>query len=194
MVDLILTPLELIRCAHVAELHQKTKQARVDAGQLQNRRFSDLDDFEAHYIGLLGEAAVSRILGVRMREDVTVAGDGAVDLVVRGQTIQVKTRKIDHAAMLLPFNSLRDFSADWAVCCALASPCHVRVYGFISREAFAQVHHTRDFGYGPRCVVPASTLEPVEDMRSAILALQAQRKSAADLERPLPDFGELTQC
>lgn len=165
-----LTASELMLAAHLSGLIRGVKQVQHSRGDVNNRRVADYDDFGLHYLGMLGEMAVARVLGVPVREDVTRYGDGMVDTEFRGETIQVKTSS--HAALnrkrLVFFNSMDEFRARWLIACSIQSPSSVAIHGFISRQKFDRMKFPHDFGYGPRVCVDEESLAPIDKLDTAI--------------------------
>jgi hypothetical protein len=165
-----LSPTEVMLAAHKAGVINGLKQQQEAHGQIKNRRVSDLDDFGMHYMGALSEAAVAGVLGVPVRTDITFFGDGFIDLIYRGQTVQVKCRaKPSFNGERYAFlNHLSEFVAEWLVLCSVQSPSCIGIHGFISRAKFTKIHFKHDFGYGPRVCVKESSLAPIEDMTKAV--------------------------
>ncbi len=170
MMEIHLTPAELMMAAHYAGLIEGVKSVQLKAGSIANRRICNQGDFAIHYIGMLGEIAVSRAIGTRINAEITVGGDGAVDMDLYGQTIQVKTSS--HAKTPEPrfliFNSTDDFATDWAVSCSVQSPTVVKVHGFVGKEKFLIRSVERDFGYGQRICLDEKYLSPIEKFREAV--------------------------
>ena len=143
---------------------------QVKNNQVSNKRISNQSDFAIHYIGMLGEIAVSRAIGAAINAEITIGGDGGNDMSVQGQTIQVKTSS--HANTPKPryliFNNLKDFSTDWAVSCSVQSPTVICIHGFVGREKFRLLAVEHDFGYGTRLCLDEQHLAPIEMFQDAV--------------------------
>ncbi len=151
-----------------AEQRQQAKNVSVARDKRSDR---SLDNVEMHYIGIKGECAVARVLCVPVDLNAYASGDLTKDLTYQGMTIEVKTLQD-----WLIFNDMSHFGSDVAI---LVNPCgtetderirhkrahcyrNVAVIGTISRENFARVAFSKDFGYGTRLCVKADQLEPIE--------------------------------
>ena len=171
-----LTPTEIIVAAHRAGLIRGVKKFQCGNGDLSNRRISKLDDFGIHYLGMLGEVAVGREIGVPVREDVTKFGDGMVDMEYRGQSIQIKTSS--HANLkqerLAFLNYVEEFTTDWLIVCSIQTASSVAIHGFISRAKFKSKMFTHDFGYGPRVCVKESELSNIGRLQEAVPEIQTE--------------------
>ena len=165
-----LTATDLIMAAHYAGLVEGVKSVQVKNRQVSNRRICNQGDFAIHYIGMLGEIAVSRVIGVAVNSQITIGGDSGNDMDMHGQTIQIKTSS--HANTPKPrfiiFNSLNDFSTDWAISCSVQSPTIVRIHGFVGKEKFNRYAVDHDFGYGNRVCLDEQHLNPIEKFRDAV--------------------------
>ncbi len=168
--EIHLTPTELMMAAHYAGLIEGVKSVQLKTGSIANRRICKQGDFAIHYIGMLGEIAVSRAIGTPVNAEITVGGDGAVDMDMQGQTIQVKTSS--HAKTPNPrfliFNGANDFATDWAVSCSVQSPTVIRIHGFVGKEKFMRLAVAHDFGYGERMCLDEKHLTPIEKFKEAV--------------------------
>jgi hypothetical protein len=165
------SPTEIIVCTHQASLIRACKRVNHDAGRLSNRRVANKDDFEIHLVGMMGEFAVSKFLGIPARSDLTMFGDGAVDIEFRGSRIQVKTST--HASLncerLVFLNTLNDFGpSDWLIACSIKSITNVVIHGFISKKKFTRDCFNKNFGYGDRVCVRESDLTDINRFEEAI--------------------------
>lgn len=165
-----LTPLEIVQAAHLAGVIRGVKKVQASAGALSNRRVAVMDDFGMHYLGMLGEVAVSKVLGTPVRSDVTTFGDGMVDMTFRGESIQIKTSS--HASLkqkrMVFLNGMHEFRSDWLICCSLQSASSIGIHGFISRRRFEKKMFHHNFGYGDRVCVYEDDLAPIERIFDAI--------------------------
>ena len=161
--DIELNAQDLMLSAHHAGVIEGVKSVQLGRGLVRNNKISNKSDFSIHYAGMLGEFAISKALGIPVRTDITVGGDGSVDMIYKGQTIQIKTST--HSTTPEPryiiFNSHDDFSTDWAISCSIQSPCVVRIHGFVSKKKFLRHVVTHDFGYGARFCLDEKNLAPI---------------------------------
>lgn len=162
---------DIIMAAHYAGVIAGVKSTQLNAGQVRNNRIANHTDFATHYIGSLGEVAVSKALFIPIKTEITVGGDANVDMTHHGQTIQIKTST--HAVLpegkrYLIFNNREEFSADWAILCSIQSPAVVKIHGFISQKKFLLNSEQENFGYGIRCVVSEKHLTNIDRFHEAI--------------------------
>ena len=138
----------------------------------QNKRVDkDLSDIQMHYVGLKGEYAVAKFLGIELDMDILLAGDAGHDLVFRDRTIDVKVSQKD-----LKFFPGK-FTADIAVLVQphtrmswhrpekderIGKPVfawkHSLISGWVWRKRFEEEYYERDFGYGLRHCMNAEDL------------------------------------
>lgn len=162
-----LKPIDLATATLHAGVIQGVKSVRYKRGEIPNNRICNQSDFAIAYTGMLGEVAVSRVLGTAVNAEVLVAGDGGIDMEMDGQTIQVKTSSHPQARYLV-FNDEKDFATDWAISCAVQWPASVEIKGFIGRERFLKVAEWKDLGFGMRLVVANDQLTPIEQFAEAV--------------------------
>ena len=168
--DIELNAHDLILAAHYAGLIEGVKSLQLRIGDVKNNKISGQSDFGIHYAGMLGEIAVGKTIGVAPHTDITFYGDGNVDMVYEGQTIQIKTstHPITPPPRFLIFNSIEDFSTDWAISCSIQNLCTVRLHGFASKRKFVSNVVTHDFGYGIRYCLDEKHLTPINRFHEAI--------------------------
>jgi hypothetical protein len=168
--DIDLTAQDLILAAHHAALIEGVKSYQLSKNAVRNNRISNQGDFAIHYAGMLGEVAVAKAIGAPLRTDLTIGGDGNVDMIYCGQTIQIKTST--HSTTPPPrfiiFNSVEEFVTDWAVSCSIQGASKVRIHGFVSKRKFAANIATYDFGYGIRYCMDEKHLSPINRLNEAI--------------------------
>lgn len=161
---------DLIMAAHHAGIIEGVKSTQLNHGQITNNRISDQSDFAIHYAGMLGEVAVSKALFIPVKTEITIGGDGNIDMTHHGQTIQIKTST--HADVpgerYLIFNKREDFSTDLAILCSIQSPAVVKIHGFISQKKFLRFCKQESFGYGIRCVVSEKHLTSIDQFHEAV--------------------------
>ena len=167
--DVNLNATDMLLAVHHTAVINGVKMLQLDKGEVRNNRISNQGDFAIQLAGMMGEIAVSNVLGLPLRTDLTKGGDGGTDLQFKGQSIQVKTST--HASTSLQrmviFNSVNDFGTDWAIACSIQGVCVVRIHGFISKRKFESKVFTHDFGYGNRYCVYEDALTNIERFQEA---------------------------
>lgn len=146
----------------MAGLIQATKETNTNAGLLQNHRVAELGDFEINLVGRIGEEACAQYLGVPLRRNILTFGDGGSDLIVNGQSAQVKTNHRRYEEVKPYLNNVDELKADWLIWCGLHSPATICIYGFISKEKFVRQCVEHNFGYGPRVCVREDDLTGID--------------------------------
>ena len=168
--DVELNAHDLIFAAHYAGIIEGVKSVLLKQGDIRNNKISGQSDFGIHYAGMLGEVAVGKATGIPLRTDITFGGDGSVDMSTDGQTIQIKTstHQTTPPPRFLIFNSIEDFSTDWAISCSIQGACTVRIHGFASKRKFVSNVVTHDFGYGERFCMDEKHLSPINRLHEAM--------------------------
>jgi hypothetical protein len=97
---------------------------------------------ENHQRGILGEWAVSRLLGIEDRLDTEVYeyGDSGVDLRYHGKTIDVKTVGPHASNPELWVDLTQSLNAEYYVLAQQVSTARLRVIGYAPREAVANAY------------------------------------------------------
>lgn len=165
---------DIILAAHVAGMFEGIKRVQVSRGEAANNRIANQGDFAIQFAGMLGEVAISKYIGIPLRTDVTIGGDGNIDMVYEGQTIQVKTstHAVTPPPRYLIFTKPEDFSTDWAFSCSIQQPAVVKIHGFASKKKFLANLVTHDFGYGTRYCLDEKHLAPIERFHEAIRVMK----------------------
>lgn len=127
-----------------------------------------LSPLDAHYVGMKGEYAVARYLGVLPDVNAYQHGDGGIDLRWRGMTIDVKNASGD---LVIP--RLTDLRSDVII---VVSPVGVEpdpylsgvnsphsrrdviIRGWVTRDQFQTAHSIKNFGSGPVPYMPLADL------------------------------------
>lgn len=174
------------KCKELATERNNIKEANQVTNHKIDKKQSDWD---AHYLGLRGEAAVAKICGQPLDGRILLRGDGGVlDFTTpNGHSVQCKTRKDfrDRADIYLFFNHLdfkrtnerggictcckkwvrnaEVFLADYAY--LVVSDQHdeqsMEILGSIKRSKFLKEHSVENFTYGPRYAVSHKQLTPI---------------------------------
>jgi len=132
---------------------------------VRNRRCDPQSDFSVHLHGVMGEYAAAKVLGGKVDQSVSPAGDDKIsDLVINDTKIQVKTNMGRWKKVHLYFNSPDLFRADVAVLATIQSATEIGLNGWISRERFLREAEKKNFGYGDRWAVRAEDLAPMNSL------------------------------
>lgn len=169
--DIQLNANDIKLAAHYADVFQQNKIRLQTNGIVKNHKVSNETDFGVMYIGLLGEIAVGKVLGIAMRTDVTVGGDGALDMVYNNCSLQIKTTSFGFTSgnlRYLIFNRLTDFVADLAILCAVKNAYTIQLLGFTSRQHFLDNQIGRDFGYGLKFCMAENQLIAIDRLQNTI--------------------------
>jgi hypothetical protein len=103
------------------------------------RRYDDLSsDSAVHIVGAMGEIAVARLFGVEPDTSVHLGGDPGYDLVCRGSTWDVKTRRGINRDLLI-YPDMSDFRADYCALCWLVKPGVIWIVGYVRRETYREL-------------------------------------------------------
>jgi hypothetical protein len=111
--------------------------------------------------GLLGEKAYATYYQIPLDQRLLGhdKGDGGVDLVLDGMTIDVKATKIPRGR--LAFTGLPHSSDYLALAIIDTHASTVRLAGMISTERFRRDCYIEDLGYGNRYLINQSDLDPI---------------------------------
>ena len=120
----------------------------------------DHDPIITNAVGMMGELAVARLLGVSVDTSVHAGGDGGVDMVYRKKTVCVKT--VSSPSYRLAFMTDNGDDACDLNVMAWATPnlSFVNILGWCSREDVLSHGRVVDLGYGNRWVVEQEHLQP----------------------------------
>lgn len=146
--------------ARLAEERQAPKEGHASA---RDKRIMFRDNVATHLIGLMGEYAVSKTLGVPFDQEAYVAGDLVKDMVIFGVNVEIKTLQ-----GYLTFRVIEDFVADVAVLVTYKAGVfdQVTIQGWIDRPTFAACHFEDDFGYGVRPCMQPDRLHPILTLKT----------------------------
>ena len=169
---------ELARLRELAP--ERSKNARANG--TRNNRWTEHPDVEIDYAGLIGEYAVARYFGLPFRPEVQRSDKGRGDLILpNGRSAEVKFTKFPGGDFILAGNSLDGFRADVGILVhSKPRPRYgepgaglytwdnpVIIAGWVTRDVFGIFCETKDYGYGPRLMLPASKLAPIEALLTA---------------------------
>lgn len=147
----------------------------------QNKRVDkDLSDIQMHYVGLKGEYAVAKFLGIQLDMEILLAGDSGHDLVFKDRTIDVKVSQKDlkffpgaFAADIAVLVQPHTYKAAWhkaerddRVGKPIFAWKHSLISGWVWRKRFEEECYEHDFGYGLRnCMNAEDLYHPYELFR-----------------------------
>lgn len=154
---------DLAAIRHAAAERQAKKESKDFYGA-NNRIATRRDDTDIHVVGLLGECAVSRLIGGQPDLRATLWGGGH-DLTFGDTTVEIKTLQ-----GYLAFQSIEHFKSDIAVLCVYDKKDYSRisVQGWTTKRKFLENSFTCDFGYGPRPVCQPAALLPISTLTTYI--------------------------
>lgn len=122
---------------------------------------------EVHYIGVLGELAVGRYLGLQVDDSERVDGDSGSDFVVHGLMLDVQTST--HRDPHLKYDSKHPFRADIAILARYARFSSLIVLeGWIRKSTFRERSHKENYGHGVRDIVTVNDLEKMPLLRTLL--------------------------
>lgn len=128
---------------------------------VQNQKVDKkLSDFSVNLHGVVGEYAVSKMLGLKLDTNVNLSGDDKVsDLTYNGRTIQVKTAVGNLENPRLYFRDVDNFQAEVAVLASAWSFTEVAIHGWVTREQFKAKQRPWTTTYGTVPALDAADLE-----------------------------------
>ena len=138
-----------------------------------NRKFdTKYSDFSINLHGLMGEYAVSKMLGVKIDTSVSLSGDDKIsDLTLNGKTVQVKTRMGVFTNSYLFFRNIELFKADVAVLASICNATEVNILGWITREKFRQAARIVNLAGHDVVAVDSSKLDKPEYLKTYLETL-----------------------
>ena len=173
------TDKEMAHLWKVAEVRQSPKENNTHA---RDKRRVLLPNVEMHLIGLLGEYAFSKFVGVEMDENGYLGGDIEKDFLIDGNKIEIKTLQGYLVFDVQNFDA--EFCADIAVLAIFNRDPgdrtilhNVSLEGWITKEEFINKRFIDDFGYGPRyCVQPdvLNAMDELPGLHKPLRVIQAQ--------------------
>ena len=154
-----LNAFDLLYIAVFAERQHNVKVATCAASKKHDRNKSE---YELHYIGAMGEYAVSKYFGVPMDTSVHVGGDNGIDLIINEWECHVKTFTFGGKNIEFYIDDMDAFTSDIGIFTQVVSPTRIRIRGCISRRMFETKCTTKDYGYGDRLMVLPHDLSTVD--------------------------------
>lgn len=121
-----------------------------------------LSSRDLHRIGMLGEYAAAKILGIKLNQEIHDGSDGGADLEFKGISIQVKTFTYTGANREVYVTERPNSTI--IVSCRLLSPNEVEAEGWITTEDFMALAKRKDYGYGERLSIPVADLKPIASL------------------------------
>ena len=154
---IILTEEELDQCKHAAS--NRSNYAR--SSKIKNQRVDQSkSDKDVDYIGMVGELAVAKALGLDMDFE-KVGVDYGIDFTYNNYTVDVKTRSFPGEDLV--FKSHKAFKAQVAILARFKKEDCVDILGCMSRKKFKQLATPTHYG----CLsVSQKHLYPIESLIS----------------------------
>lgn len=120
--------------------------------------------FQADMMGIMGEYAVSKYLGLPFDTSINLEGDGGeTDLMLGKYNIQVKSTKYKTGKLV--FNKKEEVVADiFVLCYCLEDQSMATIQGYIGRNHVLQHAVQMDLGRGMRWVIEQRLLKPIDDL------------------------------
>ena len=152
---IILTEEELDQCKHAAS--NRSNYAR--SSKIKNQRVDQSkSDKDVDYIGMVGELAVAKALGLDMDFE-KVGVDYGIDFTYNNYTVDVKTRSFPGEDLV--FKSHKAFKAQVAILARFKREDCVDILGCMSRKKFKQLATPTHYG----CLsVSQKHLYPIESL------------------------------
>ena len=147
---------------YIAMFAERQHVVKLATDAISKKYDENRSEFELHYIGAMGECAVSKQYDVPMDERVHRGGDNGIDLVINGWDCHVKTIAFTGPNPHYLMDDMSCFTAPVGICCQVLSPTKVKILGCIHRKEFAKKSTSRDFGYGPRLSLSVKDLKPIQ--------------------------------
>jgi hypothetical protein len=130
--QVILTQDELDQCKHAAS--NRSNYAR--SSKIKNQRVDQSkSDKDVDYIGMVGELAVAKALGLDMDFE-KVGVDYGIDFIYNNYTVDVKTRSYPNNDLV--FKRQSAFKAEVAILAQFKKENCVNILGCMSRERFVK--------------------------------------------------------
>jgi uncharacterized protein YunC (DUF1805 family) len=146
--------------AFLRELTDAIQHHKVSRG-IKTKNITSISDWDVQYIGLKGEAAVAKLLGLKIDRRVMDGGDDGRDLFWRGRTIQVKASFPAQTLHLL-INDSNSLKCDYLVSVVTDKlTSAARIHGWIKTVDFLQSATIKNMGYGDRMALPIDKLHPI---------------------------------
>jgi len=154
-----LTPEDLARIETLAHGRNDPKEGKIATRRVDGKR----DDLELNLLGLRGEFAVAKHLGVSLNYEIHMRGrKNKYDLIYAGQTIEVTVNSYPGGDLY--FNAY--FDADYAVLVVPAPAGAMRIAGYASREEFRDLSRIVNYGHGDRLAMSQWQLRPIEELKA----------------------------
>lgn len=140
---------------------QRYKRGRgIPAGKMEFGK----SNYLVEVVGIKGEAAVAKYLGVKINRAIQDAGDDGRDLSWRGRHIQVKS-SFPASTLHLLVNDSDSLKCDYLVFVVTDETTpSARIHGWIKTVDFLQSAEIKNMGYGERIALPADRLHPMSTL------------------------------
>lgn len=155
---IILSPEELQQCSEAAA--KRTQYAR-STGIKNQRKANNKSDLSVDYIGMVGEMAVGKVLGLEMDLD-KVGVDKGIDFIYKGLTIDVKTRSYPGDELM--FKKTQYFRAQVAILARFKRDDCVDIIGCINRKRFIENAYKKTYPKYSLMTVDKELLKPIQTL------------------------------
>lgn len=155
--------------AAISAIAHGRNSAKEAAGVRSKKFDASKGEEEAHLIGVMGEYAVAKYLGLNIDRVVTLHGDGGRDLTALDcLSIEVKTR--NRRGFDFAMNSARTSDIKWdvGVLAYKTGSNVIEIAGWISKVSFLSRCTVENYGYGDRLKVGPEQLFALDDFRSTL--------------------------
>jgi hypothetical protein len=124
------------------------------------------DPFHFHHLGVKGEKAVSKIIGVPVDRETYDHGDPGYDFIYAGRTLDVKMFGFTGSNVEFYIQSDNHFTADIGIGVQNICDTRVRILGWITHKNFHKLAHWSDYGagLGRQLAVHGWELIPIEEI------------------------------
>jgi hypothetical protein len=179
---------------HIALFAERQRCVKRHSGIRSRKYDKNKTEFELHYVGAMGEFAIGKEYPAALDYDIYPIGDDGVDIVLWGHDCQVKTFAFNRKGIDFFIDNMDEFKAPVAIGVQILSSIRVRIMGCISKQRFQKISTEKDYGYGPRLMVPEGELKDLSVLQKSELPRPLPPKIEGDepindeLERQLDNF------
>ena len=172
-IEVTFTDLDRLQISAAAEARE---QPKTDNPLVRDQRIGTHDNVETHAIGIMGEIAVGRVLGLNPDLAAYVAGDKSGDFLFHGAMVEVKT--MQGYLALAPWQM---HGAAAYVLVVYTPKCWdaVAVQGWTTEAVFGRRSFDEDFGHGPCRAMQPCDLYPMGTLTRWCQDVSDSRQQAA---------------
>jgi hypothetical protein len=153
----------------IAKIAHARNSVKERAGVRSNKFDASKGEEDAHLIGVMGEYAVAKYLGLKIDEVVTLHGDNGSDLnACNCIRIEVKTRNRRGFDFALNNTRTSDIKWDVGILAYKVASNQIEIAGWISKVSFLSRCTVKNYNYGDRLVVEPDKMFALTDLRNTI--------------------------